>query len=72
MVPRRSYQPDADADRIEIPKRCAPAASACPSCSVGQGLETLAYVLAFMAIPYLVVSGVLYWMRKLTAQERGF
>ena len=49
----------------------APAASACPSCSLGQGLETLAYVLAFMAIPYLVVSGVLYWVRRLLAQERG-
>lgn len=49
----------------------APAASACPSCSVGQGLETLAYVLAFMAIPYLVVSGVLYWVRRVIHQERG-
>ena len=49
----------------------APAASACPSCSVGQGLETLAYILAFMAIPYLVVSGVLYWVRKVISQERG-
>jgi len=49
----------------------APAASACPSCSVGQGLETLAYVMAFMAIPYIVVSGVLYWVRKLLAEERG-
>ena len=49
----------------------APAATACPSCSVGQGLETLAYILAFMAIPYLVVSGVLYWVRKVISQERG-
>ena len=49
----------------------APAASACPSCSVGHGLETLAYVMAFMAIPYVVVSGVLYWVKKVLAQERG-
>jgi hypothetical protein len=48
-----------------------PLASACPSCSVGQGLETLAYILAFMAIPYLVVSGVLYWVRKVISEERG-
>jgi hypothetical protein len=46
-------------------------ASACPSCSVGQGLETLAYVLGFLGIPYLIVSGVALWIRKVTAQERG-
>jgi hypothetical protein len=46
-------------------------ASACPSCSTGQGLETLLYVLGFLAIPYLVVSGVLFWMRRLMNQERG-
>ena len=46
-------------------------ASACPSCSVGQGLETLAYVLGFLMIPYGVVMGVLFWMRKLQAEERG-
>lgn len=49
----------------------APAAAACPSCSVGQGLETLLYVLGFLAIPYLIVSGVLFWMKKLFAEERG-
>ena len=46
-------------------------ASACPSCSVGQGLETLAYVLGFLLIPYGVVTGVLFWMRRLHAEERG-
>lgn len=50
----------------------AASASACPTCSVGQGLETLIYVLGFLGIPYVVVSGVLYWMRKLMMQERGF
>jgi hypothetical protein len=49
----------------------ATSAGACPSCSVGQGLETLAYVLGFLLIPYGVVTGVLFWMRKLTAEERG-
>lgn len=46
-------------------------ASACPSCSVGQGFETLAYVLGFLLIPYGVVMGVLFWMRRLHAEERG-
>ncbi len=46
-------------------------ASACPSCSVGQGLETLVYVLGFLLIPYGVVTGVLFWMRRLHAEERG-
>jgi hypothetical protein len=50
----------------------ASSASACPSCSVGQGLETLGYVLGFLLIPYAVVMGVLYWMRRLYAEERGF
>lgn len=49
----------------------ASSASACPSCSVGQGLETLVYVLGFLTIPYGVVMGVLFWMRKLSAEERG-
>ncbi|MFT7485937.1 MAG: hypothetical protein ACI9F9_001789 [Candidatus Paceibacteria bacterium] len=49
----------------------ASSASACPTCSVGQGLETLIYVLGFLGIPYLVVTGVLFWMRKVTSQEHG-
>lgn len=49
----------------------ASSASACPSCSTGQGLETLIYVLCFLTIPYVVVSGVMFWMRKLFNQERG-
>jgi len=49
----------------------AASAGACPTCSVGQHLETLAYVLGFLLIPYVVVTGALYWMRKITAQERG-
>jgi hypothetical protein len=49
----------------------ASSASACPSCSTGQGLETLLYVLGFLTIPYVVVTGVLFSMRKLLNQERG-
>ncbi|HIG12444.1 MAG: hypothetical protein ABGY71_00280 [bacterium] len=48
----------------------APAALACPSCSVGQGMETLLFVMGFLGVPYLVVTGVLFWMRQLTAGER--
>ncbi len=49
----------------------AASASACPSCSTGQGMETLLYVLGFLTIPYMVVSGVLFSMRRLFNQERG-
>ncbi|MFT4538770.1 MAG: hypothetical protein ACI835_001207 [Planctomycetota bacterium] len=45
-------------------------ASACPACSLGQGMETLVYIMGFMTIPYVIVTGVLYWMRKLTLLER--
>lgn len=44
-------------------------ASACPGCSVGQGLDTLIIILCFMGIPYLVVSGVMLWMRRVLAGE---
>ena len=42
----------------------APTASACPTCPVGGGLETLAYVVGFLGFPYVIVMGVLYWVRK--------
>jgi len=44
-------------------------ASACPTCSVGQGMETLALILAFLAIPYVIVSGIWFWMKRLFAGE---
>lgn len=45
--------------------------AACPSCSVGQAVETLAMVMAFMTIPYLVVSGVWLWVRSILSREDG-
>jgi len=43
--------------------------AACPTCSVGQALETLALILAFLAIPYIIVTGVWFWMKRLLASE---
>lgn len=48
----------------------APPARACPSCAVGQGLETLGYVLAFMGIPYLIVTGTVLAMRRALREEQ--
>jgi len=42
----------------------APTASACPTCPVGGGIETLAYVVGFLGFPYVIVMGVLFWVRK--------
>lgn len=44
-------------------------AAACPSCSLGQGLDTLGIIMAFMLIPYIVVSCVWMWMRRLMNSE---
>jgi len=46
-----------------------PDAAACPYCAVSQGVETLVYVMGFLVIPYLVVSGVVLWMRRVLASE---
>ena len=47
-----------------------PDAAACPTCGVaGQGSETLLWVLGFLAIPYVVVSGVWMWMKHVMASE---
>ena len=45
-------------------------ALACPSCSLGQAIETLLYVMGFMLIPYVIVTGVLFWMRRVVALEQ--
>ena len=44
-------------------------ASACPTCSVGQAVETLALIMCFMLIPYVIVGGVWLWVRSLLARE---
>jgi hypothetical protein len=43
---------------------------ACPYCAVSQGNDTLIYILAFILTPYLIVSGVLFWMRRLLRSEQ--
>ena len=48
---------------------CAAPAAACPTCSVGQGLDTLLIILSFMVIPYVVVGSIWLWMRRLLASE---
>ena len=44
-------------------------AAACPSCSLGQGLDTLGIILGFMVIPYVVVGSIWLWMRRLLESE---
>jgi len=46
-----------------------PAAAACPYCSLSQGADTLVYILAFLAIPYVIVGGTWIWMKRLLATE---
>jgi uncharacterized iron-regulated membrane protein len=36
---------------------------------LGQALSTLVYVAAFMAIPYVIVTGVCMWMRRVVRTE---
>jgi hypothetical protein len=48
----------------------APAAAACPYCSLSQGVDTLVYIMAFLLLPYLIVSGVWVWLKRLLASER--
>lgn len=72
MVPA-STNPDRGARRLALGASALAAlaapVSACPSCSVGQAVETLVLVLAFMFIPYVIVSGVWFWMKRLLARE---
>jgi len=43
---------------------------ACPYCALSQGVETLVFIMAFLAIPYIVVSAVMIWMKRVMARER--
>jgi hypothetical protein len=45
-------------------------AAACPFCALSQSADTLIYVGALMLVPYVVVSGVVLWMRRVLASER--
>ncbi len=47
----------------------APAAAACPYCSLSQGADTLVYIAAFVLLPYVIVSGVWVWLKRLLASE---
>ncbi|GJM22972.1 MAG: hypothetical protein DHS20C15_28870 [Planctomycetota bacterium] len=47
-----------------------PVASACPYCALSQGTDTLIFILFFLVIPYLVVTGVWIWMKRVLAAER--
>lgn len=44
-------------------------AAACPYCALSQGTETLIYITAFLVIPYVVVTGVMFWMKRVLASE---
>lgn len=46
-------------------------AAACPYCSLSQGADTLVYVMAFLAIPYAIVAGTWWWMKRVLAQDGG-
>jgi hypothetical protein len=43
---------------------------ACPFCAMGQSADTLLYMAALMLVPYVLVSGVVLWMRRVLASER--
>ena len=44
-------------------------AAACPTCSLAQGVDTLLYIIGFMLVPYLLVSGTWWWMKRILAAE---
>ncbi len=44
---------------------------ACPYCALSQGTETLVFIGAFLAIPYIVVTAVMFWMKRVLASEHA-
>jgi len=44
-------------------------ASACPYCALSQSSETLLFITAFLAIPYVIVTAVMLWMKRVLASE---
>lgn len=45
-------------------------AAACPYCALSQGTDTLIYIMAFLAIPYVIVAGTWYFLKRLLAEEQ--
>ena len=45
-------------------------AVACPYCSLSQDRDTLAYIAAFLVVPYVVVTGTLFAVRRILRAER--
>lgn len=44
---------------------------ACPSCALSQGVDTLIFILAFLVVPYLIVSGTWIWIRRILKSEES-
>jgi hypothetical protein len=45
-------------------------AAACPSCALSQGKDTLLFIAAFILVPYVVVSCVALWIRRILRAEQ--
>jgi hypothetical protein len=45
-------------------------AAACPYCSLSQDVDTLAYIAAFLVVPYVIVTGTLFAVRRILRAER--
>jgi hypothetical protein len=45
-------------------------AAACPSCALSQGRDTLFFVAAFILVPYVIVSCVALWIRRILRAEQ--
>jgi hypothetical protein len=46
-------------------------AAACPYCTLSQSADTLAYIAAFLVVPYVVVSGTLFALRRILRSEQA-
>ena len=44
---------------------------ACPSCALSQGVDTLVFILAFLVVPYAIVSGTWIWIRRILKSEES-
>ncbi len=44
--------------------------AACPYCSLSQSSDTVIYILGFMFLPYLLVSGSLFAIRRVLSNEQ--